>query len=70
MNLDIVRKKVESYLNLRCKFIYKGSRGQYERFEGSIISLFPRIFLIKTANNNIKSFSYNDFAIGNIKIIM
>lgn len=69
MNLDAIRKKINSYINVECNFLYKGSRGQFERFKGSIIKLYPRIFVIKTTNNKIKSFSYNDYIIGNIKVI-
>lgn len=69
MNLDIIKKKVNGYLNKEANFVYKGSRGQNERFNGSIVKLYPRIFVIKTNKDVIKSFSYSDFAIGNIRII-
>jgi len=69
MNLDTVRNKISLYLGEKHKFIYKGSRNQIDEFEGTIINCFPSIFVIKTTNGVIKSFSYNDFIIKSIKII-
>lgn len=69
MNLDVIKRKVSCYLNRNATFVYKGSRGQVERFSGSIIKLYPRIFIVKTNKSIIKSFSYSDFAIGNVKIM-
>lgn len=69
MNLDIVRKKVSNQLHLNHLFLYKGNRNQIEKFEGSIINCYSRIFLVELNNGTKKSFSYSDFIIGNIKIL-
>ena len=69
MNLDAAKRLVKEKLNIPLKFIYKGMRNQVEEFEGKIIKCYPSIFIIQTNNNIIKSFSYNDFIIKNIKII-
>ena len=70
MNLDTAKNKVKSYLGLHYKFIYRGARNQIEEFEGKIIHCYPSIFIIETDNNIIKSFTYNDFIIRNIKIVL
>ena len=69
MNQEKVRNSVISHINITHKFLYCGSRNQKEEFTGRITKCFPSIFIIETNNNCIKSFSYNDFAIKNIKII-
>ena len=69
MNLDTARNKVKSYLGLHCKFIYRGARNQIEEFEGRIVNCYKAIFIVETDTNIIKSFTYNDFIIRNIKII-
>ena len=69
MNLDTARNRVKSYLGLHRKFIYRGARNQIEEFEGRIVNCYKAIFIVETDTNIIKSFTYNDFIIRNIKII-
>lgn len=69
MNLGIAKNKVKSYLGLHHKFIYRGARNQIEEFEGKIINCYQSIFIIETDDHIIKSFTYNDFIIKNIKIV-
>lgn len=69
MNLDTIRDKIKSYLGLHKKFIYRGARNQIEEFSGRIVTCYKNIFIIKTDDNIIKSFTYNDYIIRNIKII-
>ena len=69
MNLDIVRNKVKSYLGVHSKFIYRGSRNQIEEFGGRIVNCYKSVFIIETDDHIIKSFTYNDYIIRNIKII-
>ena len=68
MNLDTIRNIIISRMNETCRFVYKGPRNQIEDFTGKIIKCYPSIFIILTSNNVVKSFSYNDFVIKNIKI--
>lgn len=68
MNIDIIKSKLSSFVGLEKNFIYYGSRGQNENFSGVIDALYPRVFTIKCSNGNIRSFSYSDFAINNLKI--
>jgi uncharacterized protein Veg len=69
MNLDIAKNKVKEKMGIHLKFIYRGARNQIEEFEGKIINCYPSIFIIETDDHFIKSFTYNDFIIKNIKII-
>jgi uncharacterized protein Veg len=69
MNKNIAINLVRSKLNLRCKFIYNGSRNQKEVFYGTIKSLYPAIFLIRLDDGSSRSFSYNDVIINNLKIL-
>lgn len=68
MNIDLIRKKIMEHLNKEYQFIYYGSRGQDDIFVGKINRVYHRIFTVKTNKGIIKSFSYSDFAIKNIKI--
>jgi len=69
MNLDTAKNIVKSYLGTHHKFIYRGVRNQIEKFEGKIVECYPHMFIIETDNYIIKSFTYNDYIIRNIKII-
>lgn len=69
MNLDSVKKYIYEQKGISHVFLYKGTRNQTEEFLGTIIKCFPSIFIIITNNNVIKSFSYNDFIIKNLKIL-
>ena len=69
MNLSRVREMIKEKMNLPCSFVYRGPRNQVEEFDGRIIQCFPSIFVILTTDNVIKSFTYSDYIIKNIKII-
>lgn len=68
MNIDIIKNKLSSYVGKKKNFIYYGSRGQNEKFCGIINALYPRVFTIKCNDGSMRSFSYSDFAINNLKI--
>lgn len=68
MNIDNIKKEIFKYLNTPHFFVYSGNRGQKEEFYGTINKLYPRIFTIKTSNGVIKSISYSDYALNNLKI--
>ena len=69
MNKDRVKEYIVSKKGVYYDFFYRGPRNQSEIFKGKIIKAFPSIFIIKTTDNKIKSFTYNDYIIGNLKII-
>ncbi len=69
MNLNKVKGYIQEIKNTSCKFVYKGTRNQKEEFYGVIIKCFPSVFVVQTTDNVIRTFSYNDFIMNNIKII-
>ena len=68
MNINIIRNSISKEQNIVHLFIYKGIRGQNEKFLGRIVKIYPRIFIIETNEGVIKSFSYSDFIIKNLKM--
>ena len=70
MNLDRVRNIIRTYVGTKYSFIYKGSRNQIEEFDGVITECYPYIFIIETTEGSIKAFSYNDFIIKSIRILL
>ena len=68
MNLEVIRGKVKDLFLEDHTFVFNGSRGQVEKFNGQVIELYPRIFIILTEKGIIKSFSYSDFAINHLKV--
>lgn len=69
MNLNQIKKYIQSIVGEKHVFFYKGIRNQNEKFEGVITKTFPSIFIIELSNGKILSFNYNDFIIKNIKIL-
>ena len=69
MNQNYIKSIVRNNINIEHKFFYRGCRNQNEEFIGKIIKCYHSIFLIQLIDGSIKSFSYNDFGINNIKII-
>ena len=70
MNINYIRNKIFEQINIKHLFIYKGNRNQIEKFEGEIVKCYSRIFIIKLLNGAIKTFSYNDFIIGNLYYVL
>jgi len=69
MNIDVAKKIVRENLLVQNRFFYKGSRNQNEEFCGVISKMFPAIFVIELNDLTIKTFSYSDLLIGNLRII-
>lgn len=69
MNLDRVKEEIKSLQNKELNFMYKGTRNQKEIFIGTITKVYPATFIIELLDGTIKSFSYNDFIIKNLKVI-
>ncbi len=67
MNLDIVREKVQKNLNKRVIITVYGLRNKISRYEGILYKTYPNIFTI-ISDGIEKSFSYNDYITGDIKI--
>lgn len=68
MNLSTIRESLFCLLNQNYSFYYNGLRGQSEMFDGCVIRIYPRVFLILTSNHKLKCFSYSDFATRTLKI--
>lgn len=67
MNIDIVKNKILNNLNRRVIVTVYGLRNKINRYEGILYKVYPNIFSI-IENGVEKSFSYNDYIIGDIKI--
>ena len=68
MNIDIIRNTIKKEKGVVHCFTYKGIRGQNEDFIGKIVKIYPRVFIIETSDGVIKSFSYSDFVVKNLKM--
>lgn len=69
MNLDTAKNMVKERMNVHLKFVYRGTRNQTEEFEGKIVHCYQSVFIIESDDHTIRSFTYNDFIIKNIKIV-
>ena len=69
MNIDLIRLDLKKLIGKRHYFVYFSGRGQYEKFNGFINHVYPRIFTIVTDSGQLKSISYSDYVIKNIKIL-
>ena len=67
MNLDIIRDKIEHNLNKKVIVTVYGMRNKINRYEGVLYKTYPNIFSI-ISDGVEKSFSYNDYITGDIKI--
>ena len=67
MNIDLVRQKIESNLNKKVVVTVYGLRNKINRYEGTLYKTYPNIFSIIYEGVE-KSFSYNDYITGDIKI--
>lgn len=67
MNIDLIRKKLENNLNRKVIITVHGLRNKVTRYEGTLYKTYPNIFSIKEDGIE-KSFSYNDYIIGDVKI--
>ena len=69
MNLNNIKETIKSNIDVRHKFKYVGARNQIEDFYGVIKKCYSAVFIIELDDGTIKSFSYNDYIIKNLKII-
>lgn len=69
MTIGMAKQLVKNNKGLLCSFRFKGTRNQVEEFDGIITDTYPAIFIIRQQNDKIRSFSYSDVLIDNLKII-
>ena len=67
MNIDIVKEKLNNNLNKNVVVTVYGLRNKINRYTGVLYKTYPNIFSIITDGVE-KSFSYNDYITGDIKI--
>jgi len=67
MNVDIVKEKIAKNLNKKVIVTVYGMRNKMTRYEGVLYKMYPNIFSIMYDGIE-KSFSYNDYITGDIKI--
>ena len=67
MNVDIVKEKIAKNLNKKVIVTVYGMRNKMTRYEGVLYKMYPNIFSIMHDGIE-KSFSYNDYITGDIKI--
>ena len=67
MNIDLVREKINNNLNKKVVVTVYGMRNKINRYEGVLYKTYPNIFSIVTDGVE-KSFSYNEYITGDIKI--
>lgn len=67
MNIDLVKEKINNNLNKKVIITVYGLRNKINRYEGILYKTYPNIFSI-ISDGIEKSFSYNDYITGDIKI--
>ncbi len=67
MNLDIVRDKIKRNINKKVIVTVYGMRNKINKYEGILYKTYPNIFSI-LEDGKERSFSYNDYITGDIKI--
>ncbi len=67
MNIDLVREKISKNINRKVIITVYGLRNKISKYEGVLYKTYPNIFSI-IENGIEKSFSYNDYITGDIKI--
>ena len=67
MNIDIVKNKIASNLNKKVIVTVYGMRNKITRYEGVLYKTYPNIFTI-ICDGLEKSFSYNEYISGDVKI--
>lgn len=69
MTINMVKQLVSDNKGINHSFRFRGARNQIEEFEGIITDVYPAIFIVKLNDSKIRSFTYSDLLINNLKII-
>ncbi len=64
----MIKKVLIPYLGKKVKIKYDLGRNKYEVYEAEIIKIYNSVFLVKLSNNTVKSFSFADLIMKNIKM--
>lgn len=68
MTIEKIRNNIDSRLGNNVKVVYNGSRNKKEEYSGIITETYNYIFIIKTDNLEIKSFSYRDVLTNTVEV--
>ena len=60
MTIEKIKNHIDSNLGGNVRIIYNGSRNKKEEYSGVITEIYNFIFIIKTKDEEKKSFSYRD----------
>ncbi len=69
MTIGMAKQLVKDNKGEIRSFRFRGARNQIEEFKGIITDTYPAIFIIRLQDEKIKSFSYSDVLIDNLKIL-
>ena len=67
MNLDIVRNRIESFLNKEVSIEVYGMRNKNFHYYGTVSGVYPYVFTV-LVNGVEKSFNYADVIIGDVVV--
>ena len=68
MTIEKIKNNIDSKLGDNVKIVYNGSRNKKEEYSGVIAETYNFIFIIKTCEEEKKSFSYRDVLTNTIEI--
>lgn len=68
MTIEKIKNNINSKLGDQVKVIYNGSRNKKEEYSGVITETYNYIFIIKTGEEEVKSFSYRDILTNTVEI--
>ncbi len=67
MNINLIKEQIQKNINKKVIVTVYGLRNKISRYEGILFKAYPNIFTINIDGTE-KSFSYNDYITGDIKI--
>ena len=68
MTIEKIKNHIDSNLGGNVKVIYNGSRNKREEYSGVISEIYNFIFIIKTSDEEKKSFSYRDVLTNTVEL--
>ncbi len=68
MMIEHIKEMLKEKFGEELEFKVSGPRNQTEEFKGRILKLYNSVFTVRDSNNVIRSFTYSDILIKNLKI--
>ena len=66
--INKIKKDLSNLIGKKVFINVNSIRNKNEYYEGVLIELYDRIFVLRDSNNDLRSFSYVDLLIGNIQL--